>query len=99
MSNTSIDAIPRWKQLCEAALFELDPAKLLLRIAEARSAILDQIEDGFSKLSNAEQVALRDVLETLRTLRMIAERDNNVERKDGNLRAVMHARHSKRQSS
>jgi len=83
MSNTTIHAAPQWKQLCEAALFELDPAKLLLRIAEARSAILDEIEDGFSRPSNSEQTALRDALETLRTLRTIAERGNNAERKTG----------------
>ena len=81
MSNTSIDAIPRWKQLCEAALFELDPAKLLLRIAEARSAILDQIEDGFSKPSNAEQVALRNALEMLSRLQKIAEREISQQKK------------------
>ena len=83
MSNTTIHAAPQWKQLWEAALFELDPAKLLLRIAEARSAILDRIEDGFSRPSNSEQATLRDALETLRTLRIIAERDNNAERKTG----------------
>ncbi len=80
MSDTSIDGA-QWKQLCQAALFELDPARLLLRIAEARSAILDQIEDGFSKPSNAKQVALRNALEALKTLRTIAERDNNAGRK------------------
>jgi len=54
---------------------EPDPAKLLQRIAEARSAVLDRIEDGFSKPSDGEQLAQRDALETLSTLRKIAERD------------------------
>jgi hypothetical protein len=54
---------------------EPDPAKLLQRIAEARSAVLDRIEDGFSKPSDGEQLAQRDALETLTTLRKIAERD------------------------
>ena len=54
---------------------EPDPAKLLQRIAEARSAVLDRIEEGFSKPSDGEQLAQRDALETLTTLRKIAERD------------------------
>jgi hypothetical protein len=59
---------PQWRETYQAALLELDPKKLLQRIAEARSAILDQIEDGFSKPSNAEQVALRNALEMLSRL-------------------------------
>ena len=42
-----------WRQLCQIALLETDPAKLLVRIADARSVILDRIEDGHSK-SNDE---------------------------------------------
>jgi hypothetical protein len=64
---------PHWRQCYQAALLELDPTKLLKRIADARSAILDQIEDGFSKPSNAEQVALRNALEMLGRLRAISE--------------------------
>jgi hypothetical protein len=66
---------PDWRQLCQAALLELDPAKLLERIAEARSVILDRIEDGHSQ-SNGEQSALRDALSTLDSLRRITERQN-----------------------
>jgi hypothetical protein len=66
---------PQWKQRYQAAILEPDPAKLLQRIAEARSAVLDRIEDGFSKPSDGEQLAQRDALETLTTLRKIAERD------------------------
>ena len=66
---------PQWKQRYRAAILEPDPAKLLQRIAEARSAVLDRIEDGFSKPSDGEQLAQRDALETLSTLRKIAERD------------------------
>jgi hypothetical protein len=47
---------PQWKQLCIAATLELDPSKLLQRIAAARTAVLDRIEDGFSKLSDHEQL-------------------------------------------
>ena len=66
---------PHWKRLYEAAILELDPAKLLQRIAVARGVILDQIEDGFSKPSDGQQRALCDALHMLGSLRMIAERD------------------------
>ncbi len=66
---------PHWKRLYEAAILELDSAKLLQRIAVAQSAILDQIEDGFSKPSDGQQRALRDALHMLSTLRTIGERD------------------------
>ena len=68
-------AHPEWRQLCQAACFELDAVKLIERIAVARSAILDRVEDNFSKPNNSEQYALRKALETLRTLRELAERD------------------------
>jgi hypothetical protein len=67
------DAAHEWRQLCQAAFFELDPVKLLERIAVARSAILDRVED--TKSNNSEQYALRKALETLSTLRELAERD------------------------
>jgi hypothetical protein len=66
---------PHWKRLYEAAILELDSAKLLQRIAVAQSAILDQSEDGFSKPSDGQQRVLRDALHMLSTLRTIAERD------------------------
>ena len=43
--------------------------------ATARTAVLDQIEDNFSKPSDGEQSALRDALGRLSILRQIAERD------------------------
>jgi hypothetical protein len=67
------DAAHEWRQLCQAAFFELDPVKLLERIAVARSAILDRVED--TKPNNSEQYALRKALETLSTLCELAERD------------------------
>src|SRR5438552_18501043 len=75
MSNINDATHPEWRQLCQAAFFELDPVKLLERIAEARSAVLDRIEDRLSKPINGEQYALRNALETLSTLRELAERD------------------------
>jgi hypothetical protein len=59
---------PQWKQLCLSATLELDPLKLLERIAAAHAAILDRVEDGHSKPPNGEQLALKDALSTLQTL-------------------------------
>jgi hypothetical protein len=53
---------PHWKRLYEAAILEVDSAKLLQRIAVAQSAILDQIEDGFSKPADGQQRVLRDAV-------------------------------------
>jgi hypothetical protein len=44
MSDIDNAAHPQWRQLCQAALFELNPVKLLERIARARNAVLDRIE-------------------------------------------------------
>ena len=65
---------PHWKRLYEAAILELDPARLLQRIALAENALLDQIED-FSKPSDGQQLAAHDALHMLCTLRTIAERE------------------------
>jgi hypothetical protein len=73
MSDINNAAHPEWRQLCQAALFELNPAKLLERIAHARNAVLDLIEDGHSKPPTSEQAALREALATLDTLRRITE--------------------------
>jgi len=77
MSDTirSSDAAHEWRQLCQAAFFELDPINLLERIAKARSAVLDRIEGTLPKPINDEKHALRNALETLSTLHELAERD------------------------
>jgi hypothetical protein len=36
----------RWRHLCDLALSEKDPEKFLQKVAAARSAILDRIEDS-----------------------------------------------------
>jgi hypothetical protein len=67
-------AHPEWRQLRQAALFETNSVKLLERIAHARNAVLDRIEDGHTKPLNGEQHDLRDALTTLDSLRRITER-------------------------
>jgi hypothetical protein len=68
-------AHPLWRQLCQAAVLELDPKRLLDRVAKARTAVLDEIEGGSSNSSRAERLALSDALDTLTALREIAKRD------------------------
>jgi hypothetical protein len=80
-SDINNAAHPEWRQLCQAALFETNPMKLLERIARARNVVLDRIEDGYSKSPNAEQAALRKALATLDTLRRITERQNGYQSK------------------
>ena len=81
MSNTNDAAHPDWRQLCQAALFEFNPVKLLERIACARSVIVGRIEEGYSKPPTAEQTALLDALSTLDSLRRITERQNGFQSK------------------
>ena len=73
---TPKDAAHRnWRQLCEAAVLELDPEKLTECIAEARAAVLAQMDDGFPGLSEGERLALHDALDMLLVLQDIAKRD------------------------
>jgi len=83
MSNTNDANHSEWRQLCQAALFETNTVKLLERIAHARNAVLDPIEDGCSKPPTSEQAALRDALATLDCLRRITERQNGYQSKAG----------------
>ena len=68
-------AHPLWRQLCQAAVLELDPEKLLNRIPQARTAVLGEIEGGSSNSSRAERLALSDALDRLTALCEIAQRD------------------------
>ena len=75
MTNIIHDDATQWRQLCQNAVFELEPATLLQRVVEARSAVFDRIEDIHSKPITGEQDELRIALKTLRILQELAERD------------------------
>jgi hypothetical protein len=74
--NTNDATHSEWRRLCQMALLETDPVKLLVRIADARKAIFNRIEDFHSK-SNDERAALRDALSMLDNLHGITERQND----------------------
>ena len=81
MNNTNDVTHPEWRQLCQAALLETHPVKLLERIADARSVIVERVEDGFKQPPTSEQIALLDALSTLDSLRRITERQNGYQSK------------------
>ena len=76
--NTDNAIHSEWRRLCQIALLETDPVKLLERIADARNAVLDRIEDGFTKSQDGEQVALREALSMLDNLRRFTARQNGI---------------------
>lgn len=67
-SSFTENASPEWKSLYEAAVRETDQSKLLERIACARKAILDRVEESIPNRVFAEQRELDAALRTLRTL-------------------------------
>ena len=66
---------PDWQELYTFAMIELNPVKLPQRIADARAAILDRIQETISKPSHYnERQQLADALTGLRVLRQEYER-------------------------
>jgi len=60
MTTAGTPGPPDWKQLYQLAFVELDPVKLPQRISDARTAILNRIEDslknpGLGEQTNAER--------------------------------------------
>jgi hypothetical protein len=76
-------AQPRWGQLCEAAVLELDPERLFKRIAEARTAVLEEMEIRRLDSPQTEGFALHDALDMLLILHDIAKRDVGEQRRTG----------------
>jgi hypothetical protein len=75
MTNIIRDDAAQWRQLCQNAFREPEPATLLQRVVEARSAVLHRIEDIHSKPITGEQYELRNALKSLIILQEHAERD------------------------
>jgi hypothetical protein len=65
----SIDGRPEWLQAYQAALLEVDPAKLRDRIAHAYAAIQAYRDEASRNHSNVDYEALSDALSNLRVLR------------------------------
>ena len=72
MANTGNRASPQWRALYEAAVLELDHSKLLLRIAEAKHAIMALMEDLNRSEGSSESEALINALNALRVLHKLA---------------------------
>ena len=66
--TTRVDAPNGWLQLYKGALSENVPTKIRDRIAEARHAILDRIEDLLTSPYTAEHHALSNAFRLLCTL-------------------------------
>ena len=64
-----------WKELYQLAVIELDPAKLRQRVADARNAILDRVEETHTKpFPYDERRQLNDALNGLRVIQQEDER-------------------------
>jgi len=72
MANSENRAFPQWRTLYEAAVLELDFDKLPQRIAEAKHAIMDRIEDLGWSGSGTENEELMNALTVLGDLRRLA---------------------------
>ena len=67
---------PAWKQLYESALLELDENKLPGRIAEARRAMYERLQEIMTYSSLAEHRALNHALSSLRILEEASGRES-----------------------
>ena len=59
---------------CMSSMLELDDTKMLSRIAEARTAILDRAEDIHTNSSSQERRAINEALQALRVLEAAARK-------------------------
>jgi len=66
---------PKWKQLYQSAILELDNGKMLSKIADARSAILDRAEELLTSPYSEERHALNDALRALQILEGVVKRE------------------------
>lgn len=67
---------PRWRELCEKALFELNEDRIMQRVVEAQQAI-DEARQEYSGRGGTpprEELSLQNAENALRCLRSIYER-------------------------
>ena len=76
-NSSSSDPLPRWNQLYQCAIQELDNAKLLERVAEARRAILDRAEELLRQTQSEKRDVLKHALRTLKLLEEKAAREKS----------------------
>lgn len=60
-----MDTQPRWIHAFQAAILELDPARLPEKVTEAKHAILDRIEELHGANADSERYELRTALQAL----------------------------------
>jgi hypothetical protein len=65
-----------WQRLYESAVLELDERRLPERVAVARRAILDRVEEILTGVRTDEHRALRDALHFLLLLEEVAARES-----------------------
>ena len=66
---------PRWKQLYESALLEINPLHVPEAIAVARRAIFDRANEIMTAPAKQERIALDAALHILRTLEDVAAKE------------------------
>jgi hypothetical protein len=62
------NARPHWIEAFQAAILELDAARLPAKVTEAKHAILDRIEELHGINADSERYELRTALQTLAEL-------------------------------
>jgi hypothetical protein len=76
---------PDWKSLYDAAIRESDPSKLPERIAAARNAILNRIQESMRNRALGEQCEMNDALRDLGGLEKPATLPKSFVQKHGTL--------------
>jgi len=75
MTDTEPNKSPAWKRLFEAAMLELDLARLPKKIEEARAAISQRASELQPQEICSEQLAMIDALNALNDLARMLERE------------------------
>jgi hypothetical protein len=78
-SLAALDGSSRnWRELYQAAMVEVDDAKMAHRISEARHAILDRAEELLTGSPSDERGALNDALQASRVLEQAIAKESRL---------------------